>query len=158
MTASHARSRRAIAISESSERLPRESRTRGAIIRMLFAPTIETKRGTASAPPSITTYRRFHRSARYGRGKNRNAITSASSHEPRRAIFLLPLPDTFISLLSYIRARARYFASQRGGCWKSGTPRAKASLAFPRHCKTRGSRYEISSAGRRRGGEGGGTR
>lgn len=31
------------------------------------------------------------------------------------------------------RAILRY---KRGGCWKSGTPRAKAALAFPRHCKS----------------------
>lgn len=36
---------------------------------------------------------------------------------------------------------------KRGGCWKSGTPRAKAALAFPRHCKSRLNRRETGGDG-----------
>lgn len=60
----------------------------------------------------------------------------------RFSVFLSPFSvstDTLYKYREVNRARptncARNFASQRKGCWKSSTTRAKATLVFPRHCK-----------------------
>lgn len=49
-----------------------------------------------------------------------------------------------VSVELYARTILRH---KRGGCWKSGTPRAKAALAFPRHCKSRLNRRETGGNG-----------